>query len=269
MNERKVPDILIEQYLLGELSTEQAADVERSEGFARRVAEIRRENEAFAEQFPAEVYARRIRNQYQAAAGSTGHEPARVSRRSRFVRMLALATPGLAALLVAGFFIFGGIDRSISPVADQMAEVTRLRGAEPSISLYRAVPGRDAAEPLSDGDVAQEGDVVQIAYSSAHARYGVIVSIDGRGTLTLHHPIDPSERPALPAGLHALPRAYRLDDAPAFEIFSFITSEGPFDVAELIDHIEPQAPDIASRRSESIDVPPGFEVTSVTIRKGE
>ena len=269
MSERNVPDVLIEQYFLGELSPEQAAEVERSEGFERRIALIRRENEAFAEQFPAEVYARRIRNQYERAAPSAGHEPARASRRSRTVRILALAMPGVAALLVVGLVIFGGIDAGIAPVADQTAEITRLRGAEPGISLYRAVPGRGAAEPLADGDVAREGDVVQVAYNAAGAPYGVIVSIDGRGTVTLHHPIDPSDRPSLMPGSQPLPRAYQLDDAPAFEVFSFITSETPFDVPELLDRIGQQAPDIASGRSGSLEVPPGFEAMSVTIRKGE
>ena len=49
MSKRRVPDILIEQYVLGELPEEQAREVEQSEGFAARVAAIEQDNAQFAE----------------------------------------------------------------------------------------------------------------------------------------------------------------------------------------------------------------------------
>lgn len=267
MNERRVPDILIERYVLGELSPEQALEVERSVGFHERVAVIRRENEAFERAYPAEVYVTRIRNQHEATTRAASRESGGGPRRRRSVRALAFAMPGVAALLVLGLVIFGGIDRGFAPLTDQPAEITRLRGAGPSISVYRAVPGRGGAEPLEDGSFAREGDVVQVAYQAAGALYGMIVSIDGRGTVTLHYPLDASEPPALEPGSQPLPRAYRLDDAPQFEVFHFLTSEAPFDVSAVLDHVRRQAPALASDPSRLLEVPSGFEAASVTIRK--
>ena len=44
MKHQDVPEILIEQYALGELSPEKARDIEQSPGFAARIAEIKRSN---------------------------------------------------------------------------------------------------------------------------------------------------------------------------------------------------------------------------------
>ena len=69
---------------------------------------------------------------------------------------------------------------------------TRIKGTEkidvskPHILVHRKV--NDTVELLESGDEAKAGDLLQIAYVSAGADYGVILSIDGRGVVTLHYP---------------------------------------------------------------------------------
>ncbi|HEX8539626.1 MAG TPA: ActD-like protein, partial [Cystobacter sp.] len=64
---------------------------------------------------------------------------------------------------------------------------------------------------------------------------GVIFSVDGRGTVTLHAPERGLDAmPLAPSGTHALPQAYALDDAPAFERFFFVTSDDPFSLEEVL-----------------------------------
>ena len=52
--------------------------------------------------------------------------------------------------------------------------------------MYRKTD--NGAEELAAGQAARQKDVLQLSYIAADARYGVIFSVDGRGTLTLHLP---------------------------------------------------------------------------------
>ncbi len=267
MSTKRVPDLLIEQYALGELPPATARRVERSEGFEQRVAKIRRDNEATLARYPAGVYAARIRNQYEAEY----RDRSRDRTPARTVGTLAMVLPAAAALLVVGFLLFGGLDVGFAPQADPQAEITRLKGVEPAIAVYRADPrGVGGVQRLSDGDNARAGDVVQLSYQAADARYGVIVSMDGRGAVTLHYPPDPGSVPQLiPGGEQTLPYAYRLDDAPRFEMFLFITSRTGFDVAAVVSELERQASRISDDPEQTPDLPQQFEIRSLTIRKEE
>ena len=60
-------------------------------------------------------------------------------------------------------------------------------------------------------------------------RFGVLLSIDGAGHVTLHLPESAARRRRADAqGEIRLPSAYELDDAPAFERFLLVTSAAPF-----------------------------------------
>lgn len=70
-----------------------------------------------------------------------------------------------------------------------------------------------------------------MSYVAAGRAHGVIVSIDGRGQVTLHFPADAGAPTALESG-RAVPlsHSYELDDAPLFERFMFVTAEAPDDL---------------------------------------
>lgn len=260
MNSRRVPDILIEQYALGELSPERAAEVERSERFAERIKALREDNTEFQARYPADVYATRIRNQHGAERARTV-----ARRRIRAVRIGALAMPGAAAVLVLGLLLFGGLDVGRDSATGTVAEITRTKGAA-SITIYRAVGSE--ARMLQEGDRAAAGDVLQIVYAAADASFGTIVSVDGRGEVTLHYPMQEAEDPRLDTeGAQRLPYAYRLDDAPEFERFHFITAETSFSVKEVLNLVRKQMSAAESLRSGALELPDGLAVTTVTIHK--
>lgn len=99
--------------------------------------------------------------------------------------------------------------------------------------VHRQLPGGD--EVLASPATARAGDLLQLRYVRAGQRYGVIISIDGRGHVTLHSPLSPHQSSRLPAAAKAsLPRAFELDDAPAFERFIFITAALPIDVEAVL-----------------------------------
>lgn len=78
------------------------------------------------------------------------------------------------------------------------------------------------------------GDVVQVGWQAGDATHGVIVSIDGAGSVTLHFPQGTGDPTLLPTGEQHAPEAFRLDDAPAYERFFFVTAKEPIDTAAVV-----------------------------------
>ena len=70
--------------------------------------------------------------------------------------------------------------------------------------------------------------MLSIAYRAEDAPYGVIVSVDGAGEVTLHFPADETGDTTLQQyGNIRLPHAFELDNAPDFERFYFVTADAP------------------------------------------
>jgi hypothetical protein len=277
MSEKRIPDLIFEQYVLGELSEQKAREVEASNDFVERVAAVERDNASFAERYPAEAFAKRIANQYAATQGTNAQTRRTDGERARrtSVRRLAVIMPGVGAVLALAFVLIGGfgpnIDSDSVPGTGESAEIVRIKGLDPGITVYRSNPGQsEAPEELTDGAVARRGDRLQIAYNAGGAAYGAVVSLDGRGTVTLHYPLTSTQDPQLvPGGSQQLPYAYELDDAPAFERFFFITSDASFAVERLLERIRRQADALISAPDRPLQLPEEFSIQSITIRKGE
>jgi hypothetical protein len=121
--------------------------------------------------------------------------------------------------------------RSTSPGSEPGV---RTKGLRPALSLFRKTA--DGSETLADGDVAREGDVIRIGYRALGRRYGVIISLDGRGGVTRHLPEHGATAAVLePSAVVLLAHAYQLDDAPAWERFFFVTADAPFPVTAVED----------------------------------
>lgn len=138
---------------------------------------------------------------------------------------LRLARPALAALAVLGVT---GLWLSDAPPV----ETTRIKGLLPVLHVFRDRGG--AIEELQPGATARPGDRVQLRYAAAGAPWGVLLSIDGRGAVTMHFPLEQSAAPRLEPGPSTLPRALELDDAPLFERFILVTCDARPDVERLV-----------------------------------
>jgi hypothetical protein len=226
----EISDLRLEQYVLGELSL---ADVrklrealEKDESLRARLSAIRQSDQEILARYPPERIAEVIRQRIPAR-----ETPREFPRRSP---ALMVALPAAAAVLVF-LSMFVVRDRFLPGMASPAAAEVRLKGAQPHLSIYRKGP--EGAEELSNGSSATQRDWLQLTYTAADARYGVIFSIDGRGTLTWHLPtrIAPSQiAPALDQqGQVALASAYELDDAPSFERFFFVYSSRPFELRDV------------------------------------
>jgi hypothetical protein len=105
-------------------------------------------------------------------------------------------------------------------------------GAGPLIEVWRKEG--EAARKLAPSAAAREGDVVQLQYAVPEFCYGALVSVDGRGVMTVHLSGGSGKAaPLAPGKPVALGASYQLDDAPLFEVFYLITSPENFDVESV------------------------------------
>jgi hypothetical protein len=141
--------------------------------------------------------------------------------------------PAFALVLV--FLIVPGrfSDALESVPATAETEETRLKGSLPELYLYRK--SAEGAEALRSGVPAHAGDLIQVHYEAAGRKYGVILSVDGKGLVTRHLPESGNQAvPLTISGKTALPSAFELDDTPGREVFHFLASDTPFTLDSIL-----------------------------------
>jgi hypothetical protein len=231
--EAQTPAWLIERLAQGELPAAAAEEVRarlRAEGRDpdEVLASLAASNRAVLEEMPKRVAAASIRARLEA------------SKAARRPRGWLLALPGLAvaagvALLVVRLPDGNGGGRIPPPGASDQPTERGKGSPRPPMRLFVYRYGQ--SDSLAHGARAARGDLLQLAYVARDPGYGVIVSLDGAGRVTLHLPTSDGERsaPLTTAREVRLPSSYELDDAPRFEQFFLVTAAEPFAVAPIVD----------------------------------
>lgn len=245
MSERDVPPLAREQLALGELPPERAAEVRaRLADADAEVAAIKADDAKILADYPVARVAAEIRRRAQ-------------PRRSR--PWAWVAAPALAAAAVVLFV------RTGPEVPDPPDTGVRIKGLQPHLVLHRQQG--DAVQPLAAPAEARAGDVLQVSYVAAGAAHGIVLSIDGGGVVTLHHPRAEHGGTALRQdGAVRLPQAYELDAAPGFERFVFVTAAAPIDPALALAAAREVAttPDAATV---PLGLPAGWQQSSFLVKK--
>ncbi|MEZ4235052.1 MAG: hypothetical protein R3F59_02595 [Myxococcota bacterium] len=146
------------------------------------------------------------------------------------------------------------------------ADDVRTKGLPPRLRVYRQ--RGTTADRLATGAVARQGDVVQVGVVAGSATHGVVVSLDGRGEVTVHQPPGGHGSTALGSGELQLPQGYELDDAPAYERFFLVTTDGAGDVD--VGRVVGAAKALAGRddaRTAPLELPSGYRQTAFLLRK--
>jgi hypothetical protein len=146
--------------------------------------------------------------------------------------------------------------------------VVRTKGQRPLLLLYRQESG--PPQQLADGALGRAGDLLQLGYVAAGQPNGALLSIDGRGGVTLHFPAAVDGATALhQRGVTLLDRSFRLDDAPHFERFFFVTaSDGrTLSLAAVLDSARQLAQRGDAARSQPLPLPPSLHQTSLLLHK--
>ncbi len=257
-HEPQPPDITLEQYLLGELPRSEMAAlkrlIERDERLRSRLEKLGRSNEEILERYPAELMSRQIQS--------------KLGRRPTHAHLLRpwtmKALVGAAALVLLVFLLPHDFD-SFRP--GETTSTERLKGQEPQMRLFRKTPG--GSESLGDGARAVPGDIIRIAYLAAGRPYGLIVSVDGRGTVTLHVPHQGNRSVRLENdGEVLLDFALELDDAPRWERFFFVTGDTPFNAAPVLEAAKQVDIDGAVDQAEKLDLPDDLDQFVISLEKG-
>ncbi|MGD8538445.1 MAG: hypothetical protein PVI66_06990 [Candidatus Aminicenantes bacterium] len=270
MKTNRVNSWELERYLLGELPRRRMDEIRRiletDSGLKEELASLKRSNEEILAQYPAETMAPQIK-----AREEREHED-RI-RRPILIRRLLYASPVFAAALVVLFIVFQNPGGRTTQDIQELGG-TRIKGTEtidmskPHILVHRKV--NDSVELLESGDSARAGDLLQIAYVSVGVPYGVILSIDGRGVVTLHFPESEDKEPTLDQNKKTLLHSsYELDDAPDFERFFFITSKSKINVQAILNSAKVLAEHPEKSENEELDLPDSLNQYSLLVKKGE
>lgn len=231
---RKMPDLALEQKALDELPPGMEGELERlwaeDETVAERLAGIEQSNREILEQYPPGPMVAQI----QRRAAGENHRP---RRWSLWVGLPTLAAGAAAALvlLVAVPALRQPGSGPLGVFAKAPPEIIIVKGGS-RLKIYR----KGESKMLMPGAKVAEGDDLMVHYDASNdARYGVILSLDGRGRVSLHFPLAEDDSTELVhGGDQALAHSFELDDAPRFERFFFLTSAKPIDVKAMRTAIE-------------------------------
>jgi len=253
MDERdKVTDWRLERLAQGELDQAAARDIEGKLGkeeVAARLERLGASNEEILQRLPPEVVGAAIRRRLQA----------RRPRRALWV--MALVPVAMAAGVWA-------VSPRLAVSPDDGGGYTGVKGATRLFAYRAAKPGTRPTK-LAPASKVRPHDVLQLAYTAGEARYGTVLSVDGRGVVTQHLPVGAaSAAPLAATGETNLPQAYELDDAPGFERFFLITAAKPFSLSQVLDAARALARDGDARRK-ALPLAPELSQESLLLEKAQ
>jgi len=264
------PDWLLERIALGELPPEALAAararLEREPDGRERLARLAVDGARTLADHPPEAVAAEVarRERLARARADAARGPGRQDWQG-----LALGVPVVASLVL--LFLSApreDVEPALFPEARiELLETAGIKG-DARLLLYRQGVGLGAPELLTDHAPAHAGDLLQVSYLAGGRRHGVVVSVDGRGAVTLHFPTSPVGATALkPGGAVSLAHSYELDDAPDFERFFFVTSDAPLDVGAVLEAARLLARQPGEASTHPLPLPDTLAQTSFTLEK--
>lgn len=276
MKHKKINSLELEQYILNEIPDYKKKEInlqlKKNPSLRKKIEKIKISNREILDQYPPDYIAPHIINSYETEKNKEEH----ITRSKPIIlRRLLYASPALALTLVL-FFIILPTHKSKMDLYKQFGfpNGTRIKGEQtidmsrPNIVVYRK--NNDIIELLKSGYKAKAGDLLQIAYIAAEETHGVILSIDGNGTVTLHYPGMINQSTALKnKKIVLLGNSYELDDAPGFERFFFITSKSEIDIEKVTKNAQNLAYDAILAKTVNIKMDGTYKQTSILILKGD
>ena len=219
-------DLKLEKYLLGELPADEMKLLQEREAtdeiFRACVEFLRKQNQKIREEFSEE--------RFDALLQERRNKPNHSNWMIKIAAMIVVAFGILSVIFIAKS------ERQIVPVSEIAgAEVAmlsdsdvRIKGMQSRIEVWKK--SADTAVLLQNLDAVREGDELQLRYLVPQKCFGIFLSMDGRGVLTVHLGNGNSAVELEPGKMTTLPFAYKLDDAPHFEKFFLLTSAKSFAV---------------------------------------
>ena len=227
MRDKKV---VTELYRLGELPRGWDKKI-NSETIDEQVEEITQSDQEILEKYKPSLMAEAIEQKRKATRKEENIR--------KFPKTLGYLTAAAAAMFVISLILPNLISE---PSTYNAQETTRIKGkGESELKIYRQKG--EITEILGDQSLAGEGDLLQLGYRVTPTMcYSLIVSVDGRGTVTRHlAPEGEVTEKQIPGVEHLLTYSYELDDAPEYETFYLVVSDRPFPVDPVVDLLAREA----------------------------
>lgn len=227
----KISDFKLERYLLGELSEKEMRELQErelsDEIFAARVAEMRLQGKHFLAENPFTALEERID-----AAEAAGNSAEKAGQNILWLKVAAALVIALGVfsmvLLNRNVETFDSKDAAMEVAMADVDNGTRIKGMQASLEVWKKT-GDSAVQMVNLGD-AYEGDEIQLRYRVPQKCFGMLFSMDGNGTITMHMGEGNKAIELEPGKMTTLPFAYKLDNAPKFEKFFLLTSQNAFEI---------------------------------------
>lgn len=253
-----IPDWKLERYLTGDLPASEMRELREMEAsdemFACRVRMMREDNLAILRKMPFDSIEAKLDARGTGADGVNGANVANVAARKNApnFRLVKFAAAAVFALAFVVMFAMRAQDLADEVIYDESASVdimaetetgaradrqvamaemetgTRIKGLDARMEVWKKT--EKGIVQMENLGVAHEGDEIQLRYSVPQKCFGLLFSMDGNGTLTMHMGDENKSVALEPGKMVTLPFAYKLDDAPKFEKFFLLTSRNEFEL---------------------------------------
>lgn len=244
-----VSDFKMEQYLIGALPENEMQELRDREAsdeiFAARVAALKEQNEKILAENPFEKLSVEL-DRADLVNGSLTDAGNRAGSMTFKFGVMKIAAAVIVALGIFSAVIIGGRDEIVQMDAAQQAGSdvamaagsvengsygeTRIKGMQARMEIWKKTA--EGVAQMEEKGLASEGDELQLRYVVPEKCFGMLISMDGNGVVTVHMGQGAQAIAVEPGKMNTLPFAYKLDDAPHFEKFFLLTSKNEFSVNE-------------------------------------
>lgn len=218
MNNRNIPDLMLEQYLLNELNEPDRVMIEeqlrQNVQLQDRIKSIRQSDKLFAIEHSNDCFTKKLKSE----------KPFRFDFTTFLKPVIVPVLCSIILIPVVFVLFFKSQSVGISE---------RTKGKIISLIAYRKTDL--GHEQLQNGAVVRQADLIQLEYLvSDSLLFGMIISIDGACNSSILFGTEEGKSVGLSSRHKKLPFAYELDNAPDFEKFFLITSTKPFYLNDCI-----------------------------------
>lgn len=227
--------LILEQIQNGELDSNQYT----GDNLFQKLGEIQLSNEEILKAYPVEKMKALVEEKLSKATKKKSFGEKYDFRKYMNIQKVVGIAAVLCFALVLPFLVSRGQNVQQTGLALERGDYQDVKErAKGSSNLFIYKKTGDSATRLKNKSKVAEGDDIEMTYVASGAKYGFLLSVDGNGYLTQHYPEFGVEAAELDnSGEVSLGFSYRLDDAPDFERFIFITSDEQFYISDLIDGI--------------------------------
>ena len=226
----KISDFKLERYLLGELPEKEMRELQErelsDEIFAARVREMREQGKRFLAENPFAALDDKL-DAIEDSKSSVNGQPNVLWLKVAAALVIALGVFSMV-LLNRNVETFDSKDAAMQVAMADVDNGTRIKGMQATLEVWKKT-GDSAVQMVNLGN-AYEGDEIQLRYRVPQKCFGMLFSMDGNGTITMHMGEGNKAIELEPGKMTTLPFAYKLDNAPKFEKFFLLTSQNSFEI---------------------------------------